>query len=130
MSYVFQSQGNGAIVAVVIPKGLPQTVTHLLVVNLAVAHLLLSLICTPLDAGYLLTSGKWLTDDHGCRFQRFASTTFSSAAILTLSTIAVDRLDIDREVIKKQFFQYTGRERLIRSHSSARFCFQLSGNSN
>ena len=25
---------------------------------------------------------------------------------------------------------YTGRERLIRSHSSARFCFELSGNSN
>ena len=24
----------------------------------------------------------------------------------------------------------TGRERLIRSHSSARFCFELSGNSN
>ena len=24
----------------------------------------------------------------------------------------------------------TGRERLIRSHSSARFCFKLSGNSN
>ena len=26
--------------------------------------------------------------------------------------------------------QYTGQERLIRSHSSARFCFELSGNSN
>ena len=25
---------------------------------------------------------------------------------------------------------FTGRERLIRSHSSARFCFELSGNSN
>ena len=25
---------------------------------------------------------------------------------------------------------YTGRERLIRSHSSAKFCFELSGNSN
>ena len=25
---------------------------------------------------------------------------------------------------------YTGRERLIRSHSSERFCFELSGNSN
>ena len=25
---------------------------------------------------------------------------------------------------------HTGRERLIRSHSSARFCFELSGNSN
>ena len=25
---------------------------------------------------------------------------------------------------------FTGRERLIRSHSSARFCFKLSGNSN
>ena len=25
---------------------------------------------------------------------------------------------------------YTGRARLIRSHSSARFCFELSGNSN
>ena len=27
-------------------------------------------------------------------------------------------------------FAFTGRERLIRSHSSARFCFELSGNSN
>ena len=27
-------------------------------------------------------------------------------------------------------FLHTGRERLIRSHSSARFCFELSGNSN
>ena len=27
-------------------------------------------------------------------------------------------------------FVNTGRERLIRSHSSARFCFELSGNSN
>ena len=27
-------------------------------------------------------------------------------------------------------FHYTGREQLIRSHSSARFCFELSGNSN
>ena len=27
-------------------------------------------------------------------------------------------------------FKCTGRERLIRSHSSARFCFELSGNSN
>ena len=26
--------------------------------------------------------------------------------------------------------QYTGQEQLIRSHSSARFCFELSGNSN
>ena len=27
-------------------------------------------------------------------------------------------------------YDITGRERLIRSHSSARFCFELSGNSN
>ena len=32
---------------------------------------------------------------------------------------------------KDNFKDYiTGRERLIRSHSSARFCFKLSGNSN
>ena len=31
-------------------------------------------------------------------------------------------------ITQKYFF--TGRERLIRSHSSARFCFELSGNSN
>ncbi len=90
--FMISFAGNGAIVAVVIRKGLPQTVTHLLVVNLAVAHLLLSLICSPLDTAYLLTHGTWLTDNHGCRFQRFTSTCFTSAAILTLSTIAVDRL--------------------------------------
>ena len=28
------------------------------------------------------------------------------------------------------YVRYTGRVRLIRSHSSARFCFELSGNSN
>ena len=35
-----------------------------------------------------------------------------------------------REVRKSLWFNDTGRERLIRSHSSARFCFELSGNSN
>ena len=29
-----------------------------------------------------------------------------------------------------QFNLHTGQERLIRSHSSTRFCFELSGNSN
>ena len=35
-------------------------------------------------------------------------------------------------VVMRQTFSKgnTGRERLIRSHSSARFCFELSGNSN
>ena len=35
-------------------------------------------------------------------------------------------------IISCRFSGYmaTGRERLIRSHSSARFCFELSGNSN
>ena len=40
-------------------------------------------------------------------------------------------------IIKQALIKYspstpdvTGRERLIRSHSSARFCFELSGNSN
>ena len=33
-------------------------------------------------------------------------------------------------IAKKQWYWNTGRERLIRSHSSARFCFELSGNSN
>ena len=28
------------------------------------------------------------------------------------------------------FYNNTGRERLIRGHLSARFCFELSGNSN
>ena len=31
---------------------------------------------------------------------------------------------------KAQLIHVTARERLIRSHSSARFCFELSGNSN
>ena len=43
---------------------------------------------------------------------------------------------LDKEIcvnfLKKSLIDnhYTGRERLIRSHSSARFCFELSGNSN
>ena len=32
--------------------------------------------------------------------------------------------------VKGDWINITGRERLIRSHSSARFCFELSGNSN
>ena len=32
--------------------------------------------------------------------------------------------------VTKEDFLVTGRARLIRSHSSARFCFELSGNSN
>ena len=31
---------------------------------------------------------------------------------------------------QRLYSSYTGRERLIRSHSSARFCFKLSGSSN
>ena len=50
-----------------------------------------------------------------------------------------DRLDFEtfRDITRnlKQGYQwpdesYTGRARLIRSHSSTRFCFELSGNSN
>ena len=37
-----------------------------------------------------------------------------------------DYLDVDRKISICD----TGWERLIRSHSSARFCFKLSGNSN
>ena len=33
-------------------------------------------------------------------------------------------------MVRKSAIPNTGRERLIRSHSSARFCFELSGNSN
>ena len=33
-------------------------------------------------------------------------------------------------LLRKYESRITGRERLIRSHSSARFCFELSGNSN
>ena len=35
-----------------------------------------------------------------------------------------------RKILTFLVIAYTGRERLIRSHSSARFCFELSGNSN
>ena len=42
--------------------------------------------------------------------------------------------DVCRKTIENQhhveIHDVTGRERLIRSHSSARFCFELSGNSN
>ena len=33
-------------------------------------------------------------------------------------------------IFLEHYHATTGRERLIRSHSSARFCFELSGNSN
>ena len=44
-------------------------------------------------------------------------------------------LTLDLEIIignnmSRKLFSNTGRERLIRSHSLARFCFELSGNSN
>ena len=42
-----------------------------------------------------------------------------------------------RKVVSNLYFEVkgmvggcTGQERLIRSHSSARFCFEISGNSN
>ena len=37
---------------------------------------------------------------------------------------------VSKRVQDEEIFPTTGRERLIRSHSSARFCFELSGNSN
>ena len=43
----------------------------------------------------------------------------------------VSRQEKDKSALKKTLDKVnTGRERLIRSHSSARFCFELSGNSN
>ena len=42
-----------------------------------------------------------------------------------------ERLVAVEQVLQlKSIVDSTGRERLIRSHSSARFCFELSGNSN
>ena len=40
------------------------------------------------------------------------------------------RSDLCRYFLVQCFNHFTGRARLIRSHSSARFCFELSGNSN
>ena len=46
--------------------------------------------------------------------------------------IGLQRASRQRKIINRRSIDksYTGRERLIRSHSSARFCFELSGNSN
>ena len=46
--------------------------------------------------------------------------------IVTLPTLGFDLLEHNN----KDLFEYTGQERLIQSHSLARFCFELSGNSN
>ena len=48
---------------------------------------------------------------------------------VTESIDDVVRKKVARNTTSKMFIT-TGRERLIRSHSSARFCFELSGNSN
>ena len=48
--------------------------------------------------------------------------------MLKFDTNADMNVNIDAQC--ERTFRLTGRARLIRSHSSARFCFELSGNSN
>ena len=49
----------------------------------------------------------------------------------SMAMLAMKYVDGETEGKSDYLFQFTtGRERLIRSHSSARFYFELSGNSN
>ena len=47
-------------------------------------------------------------------------------------SVQINYLSFDGQIVTEDFCidVSTGRARLIRSHSSARFCFELSGNSN
>lgn len=82
---------HSVVLWVVIQKRLWQTVTHILVVNLALAHLLSSSICVPLEGHYLFNDGSWLAGSVVCKIERYLYMLFTSAAFLTLSAIAIDR---------------------------------------
>lgn len=82
---------NGLVVTVLGRKGIPQAVTATLIANLAIAHLLISILCVPLEAVFFLTGGHWVVGDPLCRIVQYLNSVFSSDAILTLSAIAIDR---------------------------------------
>ena len=60
---------------------------------------------------------------------------YSHALLILLKSIKFKYQVVHEQMFKdllssKCQVSVTGQERLIRSHSSARFCFELSGNSN
>ena len=55
--------------------------------------------------------------------------TFVSTVLTVIPRVQM-YLDLPVSELERISFGNTGRARLIRSHSSARFCFELSGNSN
>ncbi|XP_078000660.1 putative G-protein coupled receptor 176 [Glandiceps talaboti] len=83
--------GNVTVITVVYRKVSLQTVTHLLIVNLAFADLLSSLLCVPFDIAANFNQGSWLPGAVSCKVVRFLYSIFVSASIVTLSAIAIDR---------------------------------------
>ncbi|XP_070577641.1 probable G-protein coupled receptor 176 [Ptychodera flava] len=83
--------GNITVIVVVYRKPSLHTVTHLLIVNLATADLLSSVLCIPFDVAANYNGGAWLPGVVSCKVVRFLYSTFVSASIVTLSAIAIDR---------------------------------------
>ncbi|XP_077865746.1 uncharacterized protein LOC100373023 [Saccoglossus kowalevskii] len=83
--------GNVIVIAVVYRKPSLQTITHLLIVNLAMADLLSSFLCVPFDTVSNFHRGSWVVGVVSCKVIRFLYFTFVSVSIITLSAIAIDR---------------------------------------
>ncbi|CAH1792906.1 unnamed protein product [Owenia fusiformis] len=84
--------GNSVVIIVVVRRrSVLHTFTHALVVNLAVSHLLASLTVVPMDAATGFNGGHWFAGLVSCKILRYLNMVFTSATVLTLSAIAIDR---------------------------------------
>lgn len=82
--------GNAIVTWIVLAHRRMRTVTNYFLVNLAVADLLISLLNTPLNFVYMLSS-SWPFGAVLCRLSTLTAPLTISASVFTLMAIAIDR---------------------------------------
>ena len=100
-----------------------RTLTNMFVVALAVSDILISICCMPFTVATLIR-GRWIFDEHVCRFQGFAMFTFALASLLTMGVIAISRYF---RVVKTQKFIELFTKRTIFMYVAAVWCAALLG---
>ena len=93
------------------------------VVALAVSDILISICCMPFSVATLIR-GRWIFDEHVCRFQGVAMFTFALASLLAMGIIAVSRYYC---VVKPQKFIVLFSRRKIFMYIAAVWCAALVG---
>lgn len=82
--------GNAIVTWIVLAHRRMRTVTNYFLVNLAVADLLISVLNTPLNFVYMLSS-SWPFGAVLCRLSHLTAPLTISASVFTLMAIAIDR---------------------------------------